>query len=157
MLTIAYQKHTWNHQALLKSLFWPLLFFWLPVSHYLQFKFRSIKSYILCKYFYVVLYCGLGWKSGNDGSIWRSASMDEAKIGFPDKNIFVDMVSEPWRVSLLQGLALYKIDIIYNNTLIMAMAKLFLYAGNKKIKQFIRSPRLSWTHSTWLNSILFRA
>lgn len=53
--------------------------------------------------------------------------MGEAKIGLQDKEIFADVISKPYQLNLLQSLVLYKVNIIYNNTLIVAMAKLFLH------------------------------
>ena len=68
--------------------------------------------------------------------------MDKAEVGFQYESIFANVVLEHHRVSLLQGLTLCKVGIIHNNTLIMAMAMLFLYIRNQKMRKFIRSPFL---------------
>lgn len=69
--------------------------------------------------------------------------MSGAKIGLQDKGIFADVISKPHQINLSQSLALYKVSVMNNNTLIIAMTKLFLYIENKKIKSSIRSLPLS--------------
>lgn len=66
--------------------------------------------------------------------------MGGAEVGLQDEGIFADVVSKPRRVNLPQGLASCKVGAIYNNTLIMAVAKLFLHTENRKMKGSIRSP-----------------
>lgn len=68
--------------------------------------------------------------------------MGGAEVGLQDEGIFADVVLEPCWINLPQSLALCKVSAIHNNTLIMAVAKLFLHTRNKKMKGSISSPPL---------------
>lgn len=62
--------------------------------------------------------------------------MNKTKVDLQDKSVFADMVLKPHQVNLSQGPKLCKIGAIYNNTLVMAVAKLFLHIKKRKMKGF---------------------